>query len=315
MSFKSFLSAVGTALFALAVIFLQVTAPAFAAPIAINSSTPSGSLSLPSSQEQDLPGFTNTSGVAVKLEIRAEGQWNLTPTNTKFQSLDANGLYSKYDGVLRFPQIKIGAVVAEIKDAQGNLKSVISGKQQTFELQPGETVSFIVNDDVKYYSNNTGNAKINYSVVPACNNQPPTPQPPTPQPPTSCLPDGTLTVFANEEVNLPKLTNTLGKSVTLKLQASGQWNFGTDPNPANIVDADGSARDRDQNGFLFPMRFSGIKPSTLVAVKNNQVVASGKSQTISLQPGETVSFIMNDQPGIYSDNTGSQILKYSFECK
>jgi hypothetical protein len=122
-------------------------------------------------------------------------------------------------------------------------------------------------------------------------------------------------VFANEEVNLPKLTNTLGKSVTLKLQASGQWNFGTDPNPANIVDANGSTRDRDQNGFLFPMLFSGIKPSTLVALKNNQVVASGKSQTISLQPGETVSFIMNDQPGIYSDNTGSQILKYSFECK
>jgi hypothetical protein len=122
-------------------------------------------------------------------------------------------------------------------------------------------------------------------------------------------------VFANEEVNLPKLTNTLGKSVTLKVQASGQWNFGTDPNPANIVDANGSTRDRDQNGFLFPMRFSGIKPSTLVALKNNQVVASGKSQTISLQPGETVSFVMNDQPSIYSDNTGSQILKYSFECK
>jgi len=183
MNFKSFLSAIGSALFALAVIFLQVTAPAFAAPIGINSSTPSGSLSLPSSQEQDLPGFTNTSGVAVKLEIRAEGQWNLTRNNTKFHSLDANGLDSKYDeGVLRFPQIKIGAVVAEIKDAQGNLKSVISGKQQTFELQPGETVSFIVNDDVKYYSNNTGIAKINYSVVPACNKEEKTPVKPTPTP-------------------------------------------------------------------------------------------------------------------------------------
>lgn len=107
MSFKSFLSAIGAALFALAVIFLQVTAPAFAAPIAINSSTPSGSLSLPSSQEQDLPGFTNTSGVAVKLEIRSEGQWDLSRTITKFHSADANGLNFKYDeGVLRFPQIK-----------------------------------------------------------------------------------------------------------------------------------------------------------------------------------------------------------------
>jgi|LakMenEpi03Aug12_release.lakeMendotaPanAssembly.Ray.scaffolds.fasta_scaffold192664_2 hypothetical protein len=310
MSFKSFLSAIGTALFALAVIFLQVTAPAFAAPIGINTSTPSGSLSLPASQEQDLPGFTNTSSVAVKLEIRTQGTWSLTDKDPKYGAVDGNGVDVRGDA--RFPQVKIGSVVAQIKDSQGNLKSLISGKEQTFELQPNETVTFIVNDDLKYYGNNVGNAKINYSVVPACNKEE---KPPTPDPITSCLPDGTLTVFANEEVNLPKLTNTLGKSVTLKLQASGQWNFGTDPNPANIVDANGSTRDRDQNGFLFPMLFSGIKPSTLVALKNNQVVASGKSQTISLQPGETVSFIMNDQPGIYSDNTGSQILKYSFECK
>lgn len=310
MSFKSFLSAIGTALFALAVIFLQVTAPAFAAPIGINTSTPSGSLSLPASQEQDLPGFTNTSSVAVKLEIRTQGTWSLTDKDPKYGAVDGNGVDVRGDA--RFPQVKIGSVVAQIKDSQGNLKSLISGKEQTFELQPNETVTFIVNDDLKYYGNNVGNAKINYSVVPACNKEE---KPQTPDPITSCLPDGTLTVFANEEVNLPKLTNTLGKSVTLKLQASGQWNFGTDPNPANIVDANGSTRDRDQNGFLFPMRFSGIKPSTLVALKNNQVVASGKSQTISLQPGETVSFVMNDQPGIYSDNTGSQILKYSFECK
>jgi hypothetical protein len=303
MSFKSFLSAIGAALFALAVIFLPVTAPAFAAPIGINSSTPSGSLTLPASQEQDLPGFTNTSGVAVKLEIRAEGIWSLTNNDPKYGAVDGNGVDVRGDA--RFPQVKIGSVVAKIKDAQGNLKSLISGKEQTFELQPNETVSFIVNDDPRYYGNNVGNAKINYSVVPACNNQAS----------TSCLPDGTLTVFAKEEVNLPKLTNTLNKPVTLKLEATGQWNFGTDPNPANIVDANGSALDRDQNGFLFPMRFSGVKPSTLVALKNNQVVASGKSQTISLQPGETVSFIMNDQPGVYYDNTGSQLLKYSFECK
>jgi hypothetical protein len=310
MSFKSFLSAIGTALFALAVIFLQVTAPAFAAPIGINTSTPSGSLSLPASQEQDLPGFTNTSGVAVKLEIRTQGTWSLTDKDPKYGAVDGNGVDVRGDA--RFPQVKSGSVVAQIKDSQGNLKSLISGKEQTFELQPNETVTFIVNDDLKYYGNNVGNAKINYSVVPACNKEE---KPQTPDPITSCLPDGTLTVFANEEVNLPKLTNTLGKSVTLKLQASGQWNFGTDPNPANIVDANGSTRDRDQNGFLFPMRFSGFKPSTLIALKNNQVVASGKSQTISLQAGETVSFIMNDQPGIYRDNTGSQILKYSFECK
>ncbi|MEI6332910.1 MAG: hypothetical protein WCP16_27000, partial [Pseudanabaena sp. ELA645] len=42
---------------------------------------------------------------------------------------------------------------------------------QTFELQPNETVTFIVNDDPKFYGNNGGTAKINYSVVPACNKE------------------------------------------------------------------------------------------------------------------------------------------------
>ncbi|MCX5981036.1 MAG: hypothetical protein NTY89_04390 [Nostocales cyanobacterium LacPavin_0920_SED1_MAG_38_18] len=109
MSFKSFLSAIGAALFALAVIFLPVTAPAFAAPIGINSSTPSGSLTLPASQEQDLPGFTNTSGVAVKLEIRAEGIWSLTNNDPKYGAVDGNGVDVRGDA--RFPQVKIGSVV------------------------------------------------------------------------------------------------------------------------------------------------------------------------------------------------------------
>ena len=67
-----------------------------------------------------------------------------------------------------FPEVKIGAIVAEIKDVKGQLKSLISGKEQTFELEPGESVSFIINDDPNFYENNNGEAIINYSVISSC---------------------------------------------------------------------------------------------------------------------------------------------------
>ena len=295
--------------------------PAFAALTSVNSSTTAGSFVLPATQDKDLPGFTNTSDKPVTIKIQATGTWafvnqsrQVSPEFEAFKvPFDGDGFKTKAGTTeanpkLKYPRLPGGALVATVTNAKGELKAEVSGKDQSIELQPGESVKFGFNDETTEYGDNAGSLKINYSVVAPC-------PVPTPAPLVSCLPDGQLTVFANEEVNLPKLTNTLNKPVTLKVEASGQWNFGTDPNPANIVDANGSARDRDQNGFLFPMRYAGFKPSTLMALKNNQVVASGKSQTIALQPGETVSFIMNDQPGIYFDNTGSQVLKYSFECK
>ena len=57
------------------------------------------------------------------------------------------------------------ALVGEIKDAKGNTKSTVSGKQQSFELQPGDTVSFVINDDEKYYGNNTGKLTLSYSAT------------------------------------------------------------------------------------------------------------------------------------------------------
>ena len=122
------------------------------------------------------------------------------------------------------------------------------------------------------------------------------------------LPSGEITVFANEEKNLPKLTNNSDKTIKLKIQAEGKWSYGGEDTFANQVDGDGNTAQTGRNPF---MRFPNITPSALVAMKKGQPVASGKAQTVELSPGEFVSFINNDQPGVYDDNSGSLIIKWS----
>ena len=122
------------------------------------------------------------------------------------------------------------------------------------------------------------------------------------------LPSGEITVFANEEKNLPKLTNNSDKTIKLKIKAEGKWSYGGQDTFANQVDGDGNTAQTGRNPY---MRFPDITPSALVAVKKGKAVASGKEQTIELSPGEFVSFINNDQPEVYSDNSGSLIIKWS----
>jgi len=187
-SFWSFL----TALLLSAAIALM-PAPAFAAPTSVNSSTAAGSFVLPATKDKDLPGFTNTSDNPITIKIQAEGKLALIASGAKTDSkydkykdqVDGNGYDFKASGFnLKYPEWKPSSLIAEIVDAQGNRKSVLSGKDQTFELQPKETVTFIVNDDTAYYGNNSGSLKIDYSIVAPCTQSiDPTPAPkPTPAP-------------------------------------------------------------------------------------------------------------------------------------
>ena len=143
--------------------------------IITNSQT--GSLDLLATQYTDLPSLANTSGEAIKIAITATGQWYLVkpdfatnyPSLVKYKTpVDGDG-YARDQNDQKFnfkyPQLNPGALVAEIKDLQGNTKSTVSGKQQNFELQPGDTVSFIINDDPKWYSNNAGKLTIGYSTT------------------------------------------------------------------------------------------------------------------------------------------------------
>ncbi|MFB2895907.1 hypothetical protein ACE1CI_23605 [Aerosakkonemataceae cyanobacterium BLCC-F50] len=125
------------------------------------------------------------------------------------------------------------------------------------------------------------------------------------------LPSGELTVEAKEENNLPSLTNTSDKRLTLKIQAEGMWSYGGEEAFANQVDGNGNVAQTGRHPY---MRFPDITPAALVAVKNDKAVASGKDQMISLDPGESVFFISNDQPGVYGDNSGSLTIKWSISA-
>jgi hypothetical protein len=179
MRIRTLVAVLGTVLFAVGVVF-SVPAPAFAAITEVTTSTKAGALDLLSTQNTDLPGFKNTSDKAVTVKVQAEGKWSLLPQGkqrtdelAKLQPLvDADGYGAAVPDSfsMMYPEFKPGALVAEIKDAQGKKKSVLSGKDQSFELQPGESVSFIINDAPKYYGDNSGSMKLNYSLVTGCSN-------------------------------------------------------------------------------------------------------------------------------------------------
>ena len=147
-----------------------------------------GSLDLLATQYTNPPGLANTSGEAIKIAITATGQWYLVkpdfatndPGLVKYKTpVDGDG-YARDQNDQKFnfkyPQLNPGALVAEIKDLQGNTKSTVSSKQQSFELQPGDTASFIINDDPKWYGNNAGKLTIGYSTNPiTLNSLKPTP--------------------------------------------------------------------------------------------------------------------------------------------
>lgn len=282
--------------------------PAFAASVDINAS---GELTVLSTQEKDLPSLTNKSDKPITVKIQAEGLWNFGPGKEFGKQVDANG-NPRFPGApndMQFPSFNAATLVA-LK----NNKPVASGKEQTIKLLPGETVFFTNNDLPTRYGDNTGSQKIKFSISPVIIPCPPVVTLPVVTPPVITPPvitpstGGKLVVYANEEKNLPSLTNTFDKPVKVKIQADGQWNFGKAEIPSVMVDADGN-----NTSAKFAVIFPSIKPAALVALKNNKPVANGKKQEIELLPGETLSFLINDQPGIYGDNIGSQTINYTFK--
>lgn len=150
----------------------------------IITNSQNGSFDLLATEYKNPPGLANTSGEAIRIAITATGQWCLLkpdfatndPTLVKYKTpVDSDGHArdqndQKYN--FKYPTLNPAALVAEIKDAQGNTKSTVSGKQQSFELQPGDTVSFIINDDPKWYGDNVGKLTIGYSTIPITSNPP-----------------------------------------------------------------------------------------------------------------------------------------------
>ena len=273
---------------------------------------PSDELTVYANEEKNLPSLTNRTDKTIKLKIQAEGKWSYGGKEAFGNQVDGDGNKAQTgrNNYMRFPDVTPAALVAVIDG-----KAVGSGKEQEIEIPPGKTVSFINNDQPGVYTDNSGSLKIKWSIAGIKNGNGGSNKEESivsaPDNKSFPLPTGELIVMANEEQNLPSLTNDSDKKITLKIKAEGSWNYGWSANNepiANMVDANGNPVDTGRQQY---MRFQGITPAALVAVKNDQAVASGKEQTVELNPGETVSFINNDQPWIYFDNSGSQTVKWS----
>lgn len=234
-----------TALLLSASIALMPT-PAFAALTSVNSSTTAGSFVLPATQDKDLPGFTNTSDKPVTIKIQGEGTWAYVNQSRKVPPqfelykvpFDGDGFKTKAgttetNAKLKYPNLPGGALVATVTNAKGELKAEVSGKDQSIELQPGESVKFGFNDETTEYSDNAGSLKINYSIAAPCSTPtppvptpvPPVPTPvppiPTPAPPVSCNLDG---ANANPSFFLNSPYKSLdGDSPFKSLKASSDW--------------------------------------------------------------------------------------------
>ncbi len=144
----------------------------------INPNSQPSSLDLLATDNTNLTGFINTSDKPLTVSITAEGKWSLLkpdfatsdPSIIKYKTpVDGDGLpREKSDEKFNFkyPKFNTAALVAEVKDAKGNLKSSVAGKKQTIELLPGESVSFTINDDTAYFNDNAGQLTISYALIP-----------------------------------------------------------------------------------------------------------------------------------------------------
>lgn len=268
---------------------------------------PSGEITVFATEEKNLPSLSNNSRQTLKLKIQAEGKWSYGGQNAFADQVDGDGNKAQTgrNPYMRFPDVTPAALVA-VKHGQ----AVASGKEQTIELSPGESVAFINNDQPGVYGDNTGSLTIKWSIAAISSNGAATTNNSVSSDSNTdiVLPSDEITVFAHEEQNLPSLTNESDKTITLKLQAEGLWNYGDSWLFAQQVDANGNSENTGRQSYV---RFPNIAPAALVCVKNDQPVASGKEQTVELKPGETVFLLNNDQPGVYADNSGTQTVKWS----
>ena len=116
------------------------------------------------------------------------------------------------------------------------------------------------------------------------------------------------TLWANGK--LPYIANEQDKSIKVKLDIEGNWNYG--PNEFNaLVGFEGNESMAPKERADGDLLFTEIRPAMLVAftIENQgefqyKPIAYGEQlqREITLQPGARLYFINNDQPGYYNDN-------------
>lgn len=144
----------------------------------LTSTTQSGALKVLASTANDFPGLKNTTNGTVRVNFTAKGQWCLYNVPTKDPELvifntqtDWKGIklqsvpnWTKYNWIaFNFPA---GILVAEIKDPRGTSLFMI-GAPAYVELAPGCTAEFFMNDDPRFFGDNSGEITLSYNCTPA----------------------------------------------------------------------------------------------------------------------------------------------------
>lgn len=143
----------------------------------ITGTSQTGELKLDSTRDKDLPAIANNTGTDLRVSFTATGQWCLyntptsnpelaifnKPTGSEGYQLDPK-IYNKHS--FRYPGLPAGCLVIEIKDTHGITRNIFGGAGHTIDLPPGYSAAFVINDDPKWYADNSGQISLKYTASP-----------------------------------------------------------------------------------------------------------------------------------------------------
>ncbi len=124
------------------------------------------------------------------------------------------------------------------------------------------------------------------------------------------LPSGELSVAAKDENPAAQLTNKTSVCVVLEVNASGSWSFGT------VAGTGPWNANGDTNKWDGPLRWKNLPAGSLVAMINgdaNSPMLIGVQKAVNLSPNDTLTLLMNDEPKVYGDNSGSLNIKWAMK--
>ncbi|WP_017721367.1 pentapeptide repeat-containing protein [Kamptonema formosum] len=112
--------------------------------------------------------FTNPVDGDVSIVCTPLGKWSAYTATSNFVC-DASGLvgpdYTVYQKNSPYPQYNLGALVAASADL--SVATLVNTEKQ-IPMKPNETLIFMMNDDKRYYADNTGYLTVNWKAIPTC---------------------------------------------------------------------------------------------------------------------------------------------------
>lgn len=153
-----------------------------------------GEIKVNSFQLTDLPGLKNSTNSTLRISFRASGQWclynvpstdpelaifnaltdwkgmvHLGPKHDKHEAKWKGGIPPGEEIYYKYKWNAIGqhagSLIAEVKDPQGS-PSYLVGSPSFINLPPGCAAEFYMNDDTRWYGDNSGQITLTYTCAP-----------------------------------------------------------------------------------------------------------------------------------------------------